>query len=565
MKSITDKARSIFGSLAAKNGTFFSSLIKTDLKFTSLFKSSRKKLRLQKTKEYFSKHSQRKQHIMAQRQTVLAKKSPSVRFLFRSFLKEKISLFTAVKFLRKTCSNTLTNIWSRINLGGSNGKWKKAVVVLTTVLCLAVITGVSVAYSTEKAVAVKVDGKQVALVSDKRAAQKVLEQLKKEKAQQWKQKLIIKEKVNFVDTEAKRYLIADIGELKPILDKKLTFIGVATGLKVNGKTVAILASRAEANKVLDTIKKRFTANINNMQTLSVGFREKVEISEIPASLADVVTVDQAVEKLMHGKEKARVHIVQSGDSLWTIARKYDTHVADLKAANPEIKGERLDLGQEIKLVKEEPLLTVVVEAKATVKETVPYNVKVVADKSMWKGRQKINQKGENGSREVTYKLVLANGTVENRTVLNQKVIKPAKDQIVVRGARLVVASRGGSGRLAWPTGGRITSRFGSRWGSMHTGLDIDGYTGQPVGAAEDGRVVSTGWDGAYGKQVTIDHGNGLRTKYAHLSKIEVSPGEHVSRGQLIGEVGSTGRSTGSHLHFEVIVGGSFRNPLSYLK
>lgn len=279
-------------------------------------------------------------------------------------------------------------------MGGSNGKWKKAVVVLTTVLCLAVITGVSVAYSTEKAVAVKVDGKQVALVSDKRAAQKVLEQLKKEKAQQWKQKLIIKEKVNFVDTEAKRYLIADIGELKPILDKKLTFIGVATGLKVNGKTVAILASRAEANKVLDTIKKRFTANINNMQTLSVGFREKVEISEIPASLADVVTVDQAVEKLMHGKEKARVHIVQSGDSLWTIARKYDTHVADLKAANPEIKGERLDLGQEIKLVKEEPLLTVVVEAKATVKETVPYNVKVVADKSMWKGRQKLTKKGK---------------------------------------------------------------------------------------------------------------------------------------------------------------------------
>ncbi|KNZ69241.1 peptidase M23 [Thermincola ferriacetica] len=565
MKSITDKARSIFGSLAAKNGTFFSSLIKTDLKFTSLFKSSRKKLRLQKTKEYFSKHSQRKQHIMAPRQTVLAKKSPSVRFPFRSFLKEKISLFTAVKFLRKTCSNTLINIWSRINLGGSNGKWKKAVVVLTTVLCLAVITGVSVAYSTEKAVAVKVDGKQVALVSDKRAAQKVLEQLKKEKAHQWKQKLIIKEKVNFVDTEAKRYLIADIGALKPILDKKLTFVGVATGLKVNGKTVAILASRAEANKVLDTIKKRFTANINNMQTLSVGFREKVEISEIPASLADVVTVDQAVEKLMHGKEKARVHIVQSGDSLWTIARKYDTHVADLKAANPEIKGERLDLGQEIKLVKEEPLLTVVVEAKATVKETIPYNVKVIADKSMWKGRQKINQKGENGSREVTYKLVLANGTVENRTVLNQKVIKPAKDQIVVRGARLVVASRGGSGRLAWPTGGRITSPFGSRWGSMHTGLDIDGYTGQPVGAAEDGRVVSTGWDGAYGKQVTIDHGNGLRTKYAHLSKIEVSPGEYVSRGQLIGEVGSTGRSTGSHLHFEVMVGGSFRNPLPYLK
>src|SRR5690606_7644327 len=107
----------------------------------------------------------------------------------------------------------------------------------------------------------------------------------------------------------------------------------------------------------------------------------------------------------------------------------------------------------------------------------------------------------------------------------------------------------GSGKLIWPARGRLTSRYGRRWGRLHKGIDIANSRGTPVYAADSGKVISTGYNGGYGNLVKIDHGGGMVTYYAHLSKIVVSSGSSVSKGQLIGYMGSTGRSTGPHLHF----------------
>ena len=121
-----------------------------------------------------------------------------------------------------------------------------------------------------------------------------------------------------------------------------------------------------------------------------------------------------------------------------------------------------------------------------------------------------------------------------------------------------------SAGFTWPTSGQITSGFGPRWGRMHQGLDVGAPTGRPITAAKSGKVIVAGWSGGYGNLVVIDHGGGLSTAYAHQSRIAVKVGDPVTQGGLIGYIGSTGHSTGPHLHFEVRVNGVARDPLPYL-
>jgi murein DD-endopeptidase MepM/ murein hydrolase activator NlpD len=134
-------------------------------------------------------------------------------------------------------------------------------------------------------------------------------------------------------------------------------------------------------------------------------------------------------------------------------------------------------------------------------------------------------------------------------------------------AHQAASGSGGNGTsssgLAWPVNGPITSGFGPRWGSFHEGIDIGASCGTPIHAAASGTVIYSGWMDGYGNFVVIDHGYGLATAYGHQSAIYVSGGS-VSQGQTIGAVGSTGHSTGCHLHFEVRVNGSPVDPLGYL-
>lgn len=451
---------------------------------------------------------------------------------------------------------------SQLSVAGEFRKYLNLKVAVATIVVVALSLVLVKANATVDAFAVEVNGKQLAVVANKADAEKLFNDLKAEKARIWKRDVDIQQPLAFKNIKAKEYQVDSLVLLKSKLNKNLTFVAVATGIKINDQVVAMVKDEATAAEVLQKLKDAFL--IDGLKVDSVKFQEKVELAQVPVSLSDVLTVEKAVALLKEGKQKKVVHKVTDGDSLWSIARHYDMHIADLLKINPAIKGEHLDLGQEINLVAMEPMVNVLVSGKQTVKETVPYKVVVKTDSKVWRGRQKIKTAGQNGQREVAYQIVYKNGTALSKQVLQEKVLKAAKDQVVVKGTRYVVASRSG-GRVSWPISGRITSSYGSRWGSRHTGIDIDGYTGEPVGAAAAGVVVSAGRDGGYGKMVTIRHSNGMVTRYAHLSKIEVSAGQHVDKGDLIGLVGSTGHSTGSHLHFEVLNGGSFQNPIKMLR
>jgi murein DD-endopeptidase MepM/ murein hydrolase activator NlpD len=131
------------------------------------------------------------------------------------------------------------------------------------------------------------------------------------------------------------------------------------------------------------------------------------------------------------------------------------------------------------------------------------------------------------------------------------------------GGEMIPGSEESAFGLIWPVHGPVTSEFGPRWGGFHPGLDIAPPYGTPIMAAKDGVVVFAGPDAGYGNFVIIDHGNGLATAYAHQSRIATTKGAIVRQGQIIGYEGSTGDSTGPHVHFEVRINGVVENPRNY--
>jgi septal ring factor EnvC (AmiA/AmiB activator) len=131
-------------------------------------------------------------------------------------------------------------------------------------------------------------------------------------------------------------------------------------------------------------------------------------------------------------------------------------------------------------------------------------------------------------------------------------------------APVSVPSAPSAAGMIWPVSGPVTSGFGWRWGRMHEGIDIGAPTGAPIRAAAAGTVIFAGWMSGYGQLVVVDHGGGVATAYAHMSTMAAGGGQSVAQGQVIGYVGCTGHCYGSHLHFEVRVGGAAVDPLRYL-
>ena len=166
------------------------------------------------------------------------------------------------------------------------------------------------------------------------------------------------------------------------------------------------------------------------------------------------------------------------------------------------------------------------------------------------------QEGEDGSEDVTYEITMIDGVVTDRQAISYNVTKQAVPEITVTGTRLKsgMVAQIGSGSFIWPV---PNYTYVSRWmSSGHRGADICAAYGTTIIASDSGTVIAAGWHYSYGNYVEIDHGNGYKTLYAHMSAISVTQGQAVSQGDKIGEVGSTGNSTGNHCHFEMFYNGA---------
>ena len=426
------------------------------------------------------------------------------------------------------------------------------------------------------AVAVQVDGKEVAIVATEEQAKSVLNSMTQVLNKKAGQEIELKEEIQYIPVKSEKK--ASDKELEKIFNEQLTFTTEAAGIKVDGELKVIVQNEKVANQIIETITEVTVSGGQQYEIEAVKTEEAVNIIKIETKVDSLVSKDQALAKLKNGEvEKNKVHTVAEGESVWTIADKYKQSINELIANNPEINPVAIKIGQELNIVRVEPLINVVVTAKAKMVEELPFETTYKNDKSLVSGRQKVEQEGVKGKAENTYTVVLKNNVVVDKELVSAKTLEQPKPKVVAKGTKVaIVASRGGnakgswsgggSGNFAWPAQGRLTSPFGD--GRGHTGIDIANKVGTGIYAAESGVVTFASYGGGYGNYIDIDHGNGYLTRYAHLSSFGVSVGKRVSRGQLIAYMGNTGRSTGPHLHFEVRTGGRWgtpHNPISYLR
>ena len=198
-----------------------------------------------------------------------------------------------------------------------------------------------------------------------------------------------------------------------------------------------------------------------------------------------------------------------------------------------------------------------------VEKVIPFNTIYEEDSEMYVDEPEVVKvQGEKGKVLITERVTLVQGEIQNREIVSFQELVPAVDRVVVRGTKE-------RSYFIWPYQGSVTSYFGYRWDAPgtynHQGIDIDASYGTAVVAARSGVVTSdTGWDGGYGLCVHIDHGDGIESLYGHNCELVVSAGEHVEAGQVIAYAGSTGWSSGTHVHFEVREDGTPINPINLL-
>lgn len=267
-------------------------------------------------------------------------------------------------------------------------------------------------------------------------------------------------------------------------------------------------------------------------------------SAVLSSFDDQGTLTQVSEKPRDGLTPYKI---QEADTLSNIAEKFDVSVDSIKWANPTVKDEHLDINQELLIP---PVTGLVI--KVTKGETI-YSI---AKKYKTDAQNILNYPFNDFLDLDTFALAAGQTLVVPDGVMPESapVYSP---QLIAQ-----VGAVAGNGQFIWPTQGVITQRPIS----YHMAVDIANSAAPPVIAADGGVVLYVEYGKyGYGRHVIIDHGNGYQTLYAHMSEIYVNVGQNVAKGGIIGKMGSSGRSSGTHLHFEVRRGGTLLNPLNFLK
>ena len=355
-----------------------------------------------------------------------------------------------------------------------------------------------------------------------------------------------------------------------ILKSSSDQISEGTALYLDGELTAVCSDGTALQSYLSSLLEPYEDPKD--PNVTVGFNKEVTL-ENGIYFNESFQQENDVESMLSGvQQQEKIYTVQTGDTLWSIAQKNDLTFRELCELNANFKGAALtetsniQAGDELIVTKQEATLEVRITKIETWQEEIPYTSETTKSNEYNVGTKKTTQAGENGIRSVTAQRVYdTNGTQLSQQILSTEVIKePVTEKIVVGTKKQAKTSYiTGSGQFIWPVPGY---RNCSRWyGGSHKGVDICAAAGTPIYASAGGTVTKAGYNKAgagtgYGYSIIINHGNGYTTVYAHCLSLVVHAGQSVKQGQLIGYVGSTGRSSGNHCHFEIRRNGSYIAP-----
>lgn len=307
-------------------------------------------------------------------------------------------------------------------------------------------------------------------------------------------------------------------------------LGYITDKEKFEQSVSDIINKKEDNKLYTTIE--------NMPEYNLVFVSRDEEANDEEVLAKVEESSETTYKLyavtIDGKEKTTVKNLDEAENL----------VAELKKEYKDKSSKKIAIVDVITTDSNKDVSTIQVAKASIIDELDKSEVKVAST------TKKVTSRGSSSTTKRTTSTKTTSSTSTSKTT--KKTTSTS-----LNGVKLTVT----------PVSGLITSRFGSRESirsSGHSGLDIATKKGTKIKAAAGGTVIFAGYSGAYGNVVKISHGSGIKTYYAHCSKLYVKTGDTVSAGDVIAAVGSTGRSTGNHLHFEVVKNGVSVNPQNYL-
>lgn len=356
-------------------------------------------------------------------------------------------------------------------------------------------------------------------------------------------KIILYEDIKQMETYEFFGKTTDKTELEAMFVNKLPKYVNAWGVFKNGECIAGLMNRDDVLDMLSQFKTYYVKKITggderDTKILDVKFLDDIEVKHTLVRDEDILTKTEFYSKIFTATKNNKIVFKDEelGES------------SGLKKAT-DFPG--------VFVTNKEPFsLDIIIKDKRTERVVLPQTTILNYDETLEKGEEVVEREGVDGELLRNSENFFINGKVVKTEVLDEVVSVEPSSEIRRVGDR----DEAMKPKFGWPSIGRITSGFGPRFDGFHRGLDIANYLGATVRASQRGKVVFAGFSGSYGNVVIIDHKGGYQTRYAHLLKPLVSVSQIVDKNEAIGLMGSTGNSTGSHVHFEILKNGELIDP-----